>query len=57
MDKIIFEMPVGVAMKFAGWNTSDMDVVGNINFSGQFSDVFIIFKISPKFNFGAGFSG
>ena len=63
MLKIISEMPVGIAMKLASWNSADADVSGllrasclapgNTNFSSKLGDIFMLFKISPKFDLGA----
>ena len=61
----IFESPVGVAMKFAGWNTTNSDkwptsTLGAIVsprytcLGGKFSNVFVVFEISPKFGLSAG---
>ena len=60
MSKVIFEMPIGVAVEFAGWELADADVggfaatsffaPGDADLGGQFSDVFVIFGIGPKFN-------
>ena len=65
MDKIIFEFPAGVTVEFARWDATDTDVGSflvfsffapfNTDFGGEAGDVFIIFKISPKFNLGTRF--
>ena len=61
----IFERPVGVTMKLAGWDTTNpnkraANALGTIvsprhaSLGGEFGDVFVIFKISPKFGLGTG---
>ena len=65
MDEIIFKMPVSVAMKLTSQNSSNTNVSSfalagffapcYTKLGGEFSDVFVILKICPKFNFGAGF--
>lgn len=65
MNKVIFEVPVSIAMEFAGWQTTYANVGGfatasffapsDANFSGEFGDVFVIFGVGPKFDLGAGF--
>ena len=65
MDKVILEFPAGIAVEFAGGDTTDADVGGflgalflapfDTTFGGETSDVFVIFKISPKFYLGTGF--
>lgn len=70
MNKIIAKRPICVTMKLAGGNTANANVgfiifksmifflfpaPSNTDFGGQFSNVFIIFKISPKFSLNARF--
>ena len=62
MDKIIFELPVGIAVKFPCRNATNTNIwilfvayffaPFDTNLSREFCDVFVIFKICPKFNFG-----
>ena len=52
-------------MEFAGGDATDADVSGftltrgfapgNTQLGSELGNVFVIFKIRPKFNFGAGF--
>ena len=55
-------------MKLTGWQTAHANVwclakglliftPSNTNFGGKFSDVFVVFKVSPKFNARAGLFG
>ena len=65
MGKIIFELPVGVAVELASGDTAYSDIGGlfaasffapfDANLGGEARDVFIILKVSPKFYLGAGF--
>ena len=65
MNKIILEMPIGVAMEFASRNAPDANVSGftlprgftpsNTQLGGELGNVFVVFKIRPKFNFSTGF--
>ena len=65
MDEIILQFPTGIAVEFAGWDATDADVGSpftagflapfDADFGSEACDVFIVFKISPKFNLGAGF--
>ncbi len=65
MGKIILEFPISIAMKFASRNTTDSDVGSllvtgffapfNTDFGSETSDVFVILKISPKFDLGTRF--
>ncbi len=65
MNKIILELPVGVAMEFAGGQATDANVggftttgffaPGDTDFGGEFGDIFVIFGVGPKFDLGAGF--
>ena len=66
MRKIVTKMPVSIAVELPCWEFTDSDVggfftsgtfaPGNADFGSEFSDVFVIFKIGPKFYLGAGFS-
>lgn len=60
----IFESPVSVAVEFTGRNTANSNkrtsgALGEIfpprkaDFGGKFSNVFIVFEISPKFGLSA----
>ena len=65
MDEIILKMPVGVTVEFAGGEFADADVggffaasffaPGDTDFGGEFGDVFVIFRISPKLDLGTRF--
>ena len=68
MNKIVFKLPAGVAMKFTCRNAAHANVWAlaamfgfvffaprNAYLSGEFGDVFVILKIGPKFHAGAGF--
>lgn len=65
MGKIIFELPVGIAMEFTGGQTANANVGGfattdffapsDTDFGGEFGDVFVIFGVGPKFDLGTGF--
>ena len=65
MDKIIFEGPTGIAVKFTGRETTNANETSLLLFMGfrprntelgsEFGDIFIVFKISPKFDFGTRF--
>ena len=65
MDEIIFEFPAGVAVEFAGRDATDADVGSfsvtfflapfDTDFGGETGNIFVIFKISPKFYLGARF--
>ena len=60
MSKVIFKMPISIAVEFAGWQFTDADVgrfattglfaPGDADLGGQLSDVFEIFGIGPKFD-------
>ena len=66
MNKIILEMPISITMKFAGGNTANTNIGGfmrafallfapcEADFGGEFGDVFVVFKICPKFDLGTG---
>ena len=67
MDKIISKVPVRITVEFAGGNVTDADIggfaalfpllaPGETDLGGEFGDVFVILKISPKFDLGAGLS-
>lgn len=66
MNKIVFKLPAGVAMKFSCRNAAHANVWAlaamfgfvffaprNTNLGGELGDIFIIFKISPKFHASA----
>lgn len=63
MDEIILEMPVGVAVEFAGGELTDANVggffaasfiaPGDANLGGELGDVVVIFGVSPKLDLGA----
>ena len=68
MDKIIAKMPVGIAVEFTCQNTTNTNIRAtaamrrfvlitprNADLGGKLGDVFVIFKIGPKLNFGTGF--
>lgn len=65
MLEVVLEVPVGVAVEFAGGQTTDADIGGfaatnflapsDTDFGGEFGDVFVIFGVGPKFDLGAGF--
>ena len=65
MSKIIFELPVGIAVELASGDAAYPDIGGllmagffapfNANLGGKARDVFVILKVSPKFDLGAGF--
>lgn len=65
MHKIISKMPVGITMEFTsrklthanigGFATASFFAPCNTDFGSELSDVFVILKVSPKFNPGAGF--
>ena len=62
MDEIIFKMPVSIAVELArreltdanvgGLFTADLFAPGDTDFGGEASDVFVIFRVSPKLNLG-----
>lgn len=65
MYKIIFESPTSVTVELACWQATNPNVSGffatsffaprDTEFGGEPGDVFVIFKIGPKFYFGARF--
>ena len=62
MDEVIFKMPVGITVEFAGGKLTDADISGFFaasffapgytDFGGEFGDIFVIFGVSPKLNLG-----
>lgn len=65
MSKIIFKFPIRVAVEFTGGYSANTNVWSffvthflapfNADFGREFSDIFIVFKIGPKFNLGTRF--
>ena len=66
MGKIITQFPIGIAVEFASWYTSNPNVgilagfcagfaPRNADLRGEFCNIFIIFKISPELDLGSWF--
>ena len=65
MNEVIFKMPVGITMEFAGGKLTDADISGFFaasffapgytDFGGEFGDIFVIFGVSPKLNLSTRF--
>ena len=68
MNKIVFKLPAGVAMKFSCRNAAHANIrtfaamfgfvffaPRDTNLGGELGDIFIIFEISPKFYTCTGF--
>ena len=65
MGEIIFELPVGIAVELASGDAAYSDIGSlfmagffapfDANLGGEARDVFVIFKVSPKFDLGTRF--
>ena len=53
MDEVVREVPIGIAVKFAGRDAPDADVTHDAEFGGKFGDIANVFAISPKIYLGA----